>query len=72
MPSPLQRRAWPHVGACVLVAASLLGCADRATPTPPGEASGAPSAEAPIPANGMSRQDDCRGPAELCKQDSAK
>ena len=72
MPLSQRRRTWPHALACVVAGCSILGCADRATTTPPGEPSGAASADAPIRAQGLSRQDDCRGPAELCKQDSAK
>jgi hypothetical protein len=64
----------------LLIALAAGACAQSGLPSSPdaesatGVMSGPPSAPSEIarPPAGMSRQDDCRGPAELCKQDSAR
>lgn len=78
---PAASRAW--LLPLLLAAAGCSMDSPPDAPPPTGTMSGPPATDATgtaipparreaVPPRGMSRQDDCRGPAELCKQDSAR
>ena len=62
---------WPLVVALI----ALGGCTLDQAPARPDAGRGAQAGQrdrSAVPPAGSSREDDCRGPADLCKQDSAR